>query len=162
MSVFKYAKLLENIANRYHRLVDEGMERSDYFSRVVTSYKCTEQRIAALVHAFKARNYTGPTKVIQKHARGFLARKTLKNLKTKNNMIGLNKLPKGNVVKIKRAQGIYNYVNKNLLSNYFKSKHQILHTNSSLNANTGVEHPLTRKLIQFKNLRTVYNPYKNH
>ena len=159
MSLVKYVHLLENIGRRYSRLIDEGMDPNKYFSRVVTAHKCTEQRIAALVHAFKERNYAGPTKVIQKYARGFLTRKTLKNLKTKNNLIGLNRLPRGNVVKIQRAPGIHNYVAKNSLSNYYKFKGKSLKTNNSSNKNTGVTHPLTRAPIKFKNLKTVYNPY---
>lgn len=104
-------------------------------------------------------NKLNSIKNIQKHTRGYLTRKLLHNLKTKENLISLNNLPRGNVVRLKRAPGIHNYVSKNTLSNYYKFKGKSLKTNNTSNSNTGVLHPLTRAQIKFRNLKTVYNPY---
>ena len=100
-----------------------------------------------------------PATTIQKHIRGFLTRKILKNLKTKENLINMNKLPRGNVVRIRRAPGMYNYVSKNTLKSYFNFKGVPLKTNIG-NENTGVLHPLTRTSLRPKNMKTIYNPYR--
>ena len=68
---------------------------------------------------YNRKNYNvSNVKKIQKHAKGFLTRKLLKNLKTRENLININKLPRGNIVRIRRAPGLYNYVAKNTLKKY--------------------------------------------
>jgi hypothetical protein len=85
-------------------------------------------------------------RTIQKHVRGMLARKTLRNLRNAEDPVTLNVLRGNKVYRVRRAPGIHNYFNMNTLNKIY-------------NATGKVTHPLTRKNLTMGNVREINNPY---
>lgn len=85
-------------------------------------------------------------RVIQKHVRGMLARKTLRNLKNAEDPVTLNVLRGNRVYRVRRAPGLHNYFNMNTLNKIY-------------NVTGKVTHPLTRKNLTMGNVREINNPY---
>ena len=85
-------------------------------------------------------------RTIQKHVRGMLARKTLRNLKNAEDPVTLNVLRGNRVYRVKRAPGLHNYFNMNTLNKIY-------------NVTGKVTHPLTRKNLTMGNVREINNPY---
>lgn len=85
-------------------------------------------------------------RTIQKHVRGMLARKTLRNLKNAEDPVTLNVLRGNRVYRVRRAPGLHNYFNMNTLNKIY-------------NVTGKVTHPLTRKNLTMGNVREINNPY---
>ena len=71
---------------------------------------------------------------------------TLRRIRNEPNMITLNRLKSPVMARIRRAPGIYNYVNRSTLMKL-------------VNANKHVRHPLTRKELNVNDIKMMWNPH---
>ena len=85
-------------------------------------------------------------RTIQKHVRGHLTRKLLRELKNAEDPVTLNALRGKTVYRVRRAPGLYNYFNTNTL-------------NTMYNVSGKVTHPMTRRNLTMGNVKEVNNPY---